>query len=303
MQKDSYTNSEFMLPVGEGHELYIVDWGNKTAKTTIIYLHGGPGGSMSDKAKAIFNPAIHRVIFFDQRGAGNSTPSGSLKNNTTQDLIEDITKIAKKLSIKKFYLYGTSWGSTLALAYATAYPKNVAGLVIGGVFTGSQQEINWLDQGYFKTFYPEVWQNYVDKTPKEFQNNPSAYHFDKALNGTTKEQKLSAYTYESVEGNLVRLDDRFAPETYDNYDPSKIRIEIHYLANSCFMMDRHILDNAHKLTMPVHIVQGRYDMVCPPATAHELHSKLPTSKLYWTLSGHAVEHEGANIFRAIFANL
>lgn len=303
MTPDAYINTEFDLPVGDGHTLHVWDWGNKEAQLVVISLHGGPGGQTKDKQKATFDPAKHRVILFDQRGCGLSTPYGSLEHNTTADLIEDISKIADKLGIKKFVLQGTSWGSTLALAYAVAHPERVRALLIGGVFTGSKAETDWLDQGRFQTFYPDVWRTYLEHTPAKYRDNPSAYHFDKVLHGTPEEQKLSGYAYDSMESSVMKLDDRFTPDSFDEYDPAGIRLEMYYMGNGCFMPDRHIFDNAHKLTMPVYIVQGRYDMVCPPAAAYELHRKLPNSQLYWTLSGHAVEHEGQNIFKAILANL
>lgn len=303
MQNDVYTNKQFMLNVGDGHSLNVIDWGNPKAKTKVIFLHGGPGGSVKDRYKAAFDPTRHHVIFFDQRGGGLSTPSGSLEHNTTQAMIEDISNIAKKVGFATFYLHGSSWGSTLALAYALAYPKKVRGLIVGGVFTGSRDEIDWLDSGRFRSFYPDVWQAYLERTPEAYLENPSAYHFDKAFNGTAKERKASSYAYECLEGGVIKLDDRFAAEDFETYDPSKIQIEMHYLANQCFMPDRHILNNAHTLKMPIWIVQGRYDMVCPPATAYELHQKAPNCKLYWTLAGHVPEHEGENVFRAIFAGI
>jgi proline iminopeptidase len=303
MQKDPYTIQELSIEVGDGHALHVYDWGNRDAAVPFIYLHGGPGSSVKDKDKAPYDPEQHRVIFFDQRGCGLSTPLGTLEHNTTEDLVSDISTIADTLQIERFNLHGTSWGSTLALAYALAHPQRVAALVVGGIFTGSQTEIDWLDQGQFKTFYPDVWQAYLERTPQPHRDNPSDYHFDKAINGTAEEQKLSAYAYECLESGVVKLDDRMRPEAYETYDPTGARIEMYYLSNRCFMPDRHILDNISSLTMPVHIVQGRYDMVCPPATAYELHQKLPSSRLYWTLSGHAVDHEGENIFRAIIAGL
>ena len=303
MQNDSFTNQEFMLDVGDGHQLHVVDWGNKDASVPYIHLHGGPGSQAKDKHKAPFDPAAQRVIFFDQRGCGLSTPYGLIENNTTQDLVADISKIADKLQIEKFSLHGTSWGSALALAYAIAHPERIAALVIGGVFTGSKFENDWIDRGHFKIFYPDVWQAYLDRTPEQYRDDPSAYHFDKVINGTPEEQKRSGYAYDCLESGIIRLDDRFQSEDFAEYDPASIRIEMHYLGKGCFMPDRYIFDNLAKLTMPIHVVQGRYDMVCPPATAYELHKKLPNSHLYWTLSGHAVEHEGENIFRAIIASL
>ncbi|CAN5148871.1 prolyl aminopeptidase [soil metagenome] len=303
MQKDAYTNQELMFEVGDGHQLYVYDWGNKDAATPIIFLHGGPGSAVKDRYKGAFDPLVQRVIFYDQRGCGSSTPFGSLENNTTTDLVSDISKIADELGINTFILNGNSWGSTLALAYANANPERVTALVIGGIFTGSKVETDWVDQGHFKTFYPEIWQKYVDSVPTEHRVNPSAFHFDKILNGTAEEQKLSAYAYERLEGGVMLFDDRQQADYFEDFDPAGTRIEVHYLANGCFMPDRYILKNAHKLTMPVHIVQGRYDMVCPPTTAYEIHRSLPNSQLYWTLGNHVVEHEGQNLFRSIIAGL
>ncbi|MGV9001653.1 MAG: alpha/beta fold hydrolase [Candidatus Saccharimonadaceae bacterium] len=303
MLKDVFTNQEFMFDVGDGHTLYVQDWGNKDAAVPTIFLHGGPGSQVKDRYKAAFNPKTQRVIFYDQRGCGQSSPAGSLENNTTQALIGDISKIADKLSISRFSLHGSSWGSTLSLAYAIAQPERVANLVIGGVFTGSKAETDWLDKGHFKTFYPDVWDAYVKRTPEEYQTNPSEYHFDKIINGTPEEQKLSGYAYACLESGVIQLDDRFTADDFETYDPAGIKIEMYYLSNGCFMPDRYILENTDKLTMPVYIVQGRYDMVCPPTTAYELHNKLANSKLCWTLSGHKVEHEGQNIFKTILSEL
>ena len=303
MQKDSYTNQELMLDVGDGHTLYIQDWGNPDAQTPIIFLHGGPGSQVKPKHKAVFDPETHRVIFFDQRGCGQSTPAGSLEHNTTDKLVQDITKIADEFGIETFTIHGTSWGSALALAYAIAYPTRVANLVIGGIFTGSKAEADWIDRGQFRNFFPEVWEAYLSRTPEQYRDNPSAYHFDKIFNGSLEEQKASSYAYGCLEGAVIKLDDRFEGEDYETYDPSGTRIEVFYLVNGCFLPDRYILDNAAILTMPVYIVQGRYDMVCPPATAYELHQKLPNSQIYWTLSGHHIEHEGQNIFKSIIAGL
>jgi len=303
MNKDQYVASEKMLDVGDGHTLYVQEWGNPEASVPVVFLHGGPGSQVKDRHKGAFDPKSQRVLFFDQRGCGKSTPIGSLENNTTDELIEDISKIADAFNAETFTIHGSSWGSTLALAYALAHPERVHALVIGGIFTGSKAETEWIDQGQFRTFFPDVWQAYLDRTPAEHHNDPSKYHFDKVINGASDEQKLSGYAYDCLESGIIQLDDRRTPEFYEEYDPVGIRIEMQYLANGCFMPDRYILDNAYKLTMPVHIVQGRYDMVCPPQTAHELHGSLTNSHLYWTLAGHKHEHEGENLFRSIFASL
>lgn len=303
MTPDNYTQSEFFLDVGQGHQLYVQDWGNPKAATPIVFLHGGPGSSAQDKHRELFEPRQQRVIFFDQRGCGRSLPYGSRQHNTTPDMIEDIEKIAKHLKLNKFILTGGSWGSCLALAYALTHPQPVKALVLRGIFTGSQAEIDWIDKGRFMNFFPDVWENYLKLTPEAHHANPSAYHFKRALGDDEAAAKESAYAYEQVEGALLKLDDRYHAEDFADYDPSGIQLEIHYLANRCFLPDRHILDNAHQLTMPAWLFQGRYDMVCPPTTAYELHQRLPNSWLTWTVSGHKDERESWTAIRNTLLHL
>lgn len=302
MQHDEHTISEQHVRVSKQHRLYVQEWGNPKGHP-VVFLHGGPGGQVKDKHKQLFDPKVHRVIFFDQRGCGQSQPYGSLESNTTQDLIADISLLADKFKLGKFTLYGGSWGSCLALAYAVTYPKNVASMVITGVLTGREQEIAWIDQGLFQTFYPDVWQRYLEATPAKYRSNPSEYHFGRILTGNETAQKESAYIYHNLEGGVIALDDRFTPETFEDFDPAGARVEVHYLHNDCFLPDNHIMRNAHKPTMPVIIVQGRYDMVCPPKTAYELHNKLPNSELITTLSGHMSEHEDYQLIRQALRNL
>lgn len=176
-------------------------------------------------------------------------------------------------------------------------------MVLRGIFTGSKAEINWLDQGQFQAFYPEVWERYVATTPKEHRKNPSKYHFEKAFGDDEALAKKSAYAYEHLEGNVIQLDDRPHFNDFETYDPTDIRVEMWYLKNGCFMPDRYILDSAHKLSMPVYLVQGRYDMVCPPKTAYELSQKLPNGHIVWTLDGHKPGHETWNLTRAYLDQL
>jgi proline iminopeptidase len=303
MTPDEYTLHETFLDVGDGHSLYIHDWGNAKAKLPIIFLHGGPGSGSKDKYKTGFDPEFQRVIFFDQRGCGRSLPYGSLEHNTTADLVEDIEKIATYLKLKKFVLNGGSWGCALALAYTIKYPQRVKAMVLSGIFTCSKAEIEWLDKGQFVKHFPDVWDIYVNETPKAQQANPSKYHFAQALGTDEAAAKASAYAYENLEGALLNLDDRFTPDKFDEYDPTGIKIEIHYLVNDCFLPDHYILHNASKLKMPIHLVQGRYDMVCPPITAYELHHKLPNSWLTWTTSGHKAERETWSVIRTLLLQL
>lgn len=287
MNSDSHTISEEMLEVDKGHSLYVQEWGSKTAKTTFIFLHGGPGSGCHDGYKEYFNPQKNRVIFFDQRGAGKSTPSGLLSGNTTNDLINDINTIATKYQLENFVLVGGSWGSTLALAYALKWPTKVIALILRGIFTGSQSEIDVIDKGHFKAFFPDVWQNLLDKTPPQQHDDPVAYHVLRALSDDPTAIRSSAYAMSELEGSLARLDDRVVPEDIETFSPESTRIELWYTSQRCFMPNNYILNNASKLTMPVWLIQGRYDAICPPITAYALSKSLPNNKLIWTLAGHS----------------
>ena len=298
MTPDKYTIAESMLDVGDGHQLYVHDWGNQAAQP-ILFLHGGPGGASQDHHKSNFDPTKQRVIFFDQRGCGRSLPLGSLEHNTTADLVEDIEKISVHLGLNTFTVTGGSWGSCLALAYSLAHPERVAALVLHGVFTGSRSEIDWLDSGKFRTFFPDVWEDYLKATPLASRNEPSKYHAAQILGQDDETAKQSAYAYQRLEGSLVKLDDRFTMEPFETYDPMSIRIETHYLQHGCFMPDNFVLDNAARLNLPVWLVQGRYDMVCPPIAAYKLHNALPNSHLVWTINGHKAEHEAATVLRLL----
>lgn len=305
MTPDQHTNKEFFIDVGDGHQLYVYDWGNPKG-LPVIFLHGGPGGAVSDHCKRVFEPKKHRVIFFDQRGCGKSLPYGGLKHNTTSKLIEDITKIADQVKFKQFVLDGCSWGSCLAFAYALANPKRVKALVLSGVFTGSQREMDYVDEGGFASHFPEVWQRYLATVPKNHRKSPTKYHYARILGNDEKAARQSACAYQNLEGALLSLDDRSSTVSADDptFDPTYSRILAHYLSNGCFMPDKHILANAHKLTMPVWMVQGRYDMACPPVTAYELHQKMPSSNLLWTIGGHRqTEHETQNLRRTILLQL
>jgi len=304
MDKDNFTNKIFYLDVGEGHKLWIHDWGNKHAKTPILFLHGGPGAGVNNGHQGYFNPEKQRVIFYDQRGSGKSKPAGSLRSNTTEHCIDDINKITGKLGIKKFIITGGSWGSCLALAYALKHPSKVKALVLRGIFTGSKREIDYLDKGEFRAFFPDVWDDYLQRTPAEHHDDPTAYHQKMYKSKDKAAAKASAYAYSELESALLGLDDRFHSEDYDSFDPAAISIELHYLSNGCFMPDRLILDNAHKIPVPTWLIQGRYDAVCPPITAYEMHKALPSSHLIWTIAGHKGSDRGIHdVSKAILEQL
>lgn len=287
MTPDQYTIEETMLAVGDGHQLYVQVWGNNDAAETFIWLHGGPGSGSKDKHKTIFDPLRHRVIFFDQRGCGKSLPYGSREHNDTDAQVQDINALADHFNAPTFTLVGGSWGSCLALVYAIRYPQRVNRLVLRGIFTGRKSEVDFVDQGGCRDFFPDAWQAFVDSVPSRFKDRPAAYHLPRLLGDDPKAAKQAAYAYSNLEGSLVSLDDRPSSEDYETFDPNGTILEYHYISNGCFIPEGYIMDNAAALTMPIDIVQGRYDAVCPPVTAYELHQKLPNSRLFWAQAGHA----------------
>lgn len=295
MTPDEFTSQEFFLDVGDGHQVYVFDWGNPRASIPIVYLHGGPGNGCDDRSKKGFDPKTQRVIFHDQRGAGKSLPSGSLENNTTRHLVADIEKIAQRLDLDKFVLVGGSWGSTLALCYGIAHPERVAGMVINGVFMAAKADQEWLVSGEWRRFFPDIWEEFAASVPPEHRQAPMAYHLKQVASGDPEAVKKSAYAYETMELALLKLDDRYEPGPYETYEPKAILIEMHYDAHDFFLPEGYILRHAKKLTMPVKLLAGRYDMITPPQAVHELSKALSDGQLIWTVNGHLRQHEARNI--------
>ncbi len=289
MNRDQFTISEQWLETSDGQMIYTQDWGNREANEVNIFLHGGPGGSSRDNHKMPFDPIYDRVIFFDQRGCGKSLPYGSLKNNQTNYLVNDINLIADHFGLKSFNLVGGSWGSCLALVYGIKYPKRINKMYLNGIFTARQTEIDYLNNGLFRTFYPDIWQSYLKTVPTKYQSNPTAYHFKKIFSKDLDSVKKSAYAYAKLESSIVRLDDRqtMIDSDFKDFDPSSTIIEASYMDHNCFLEEGYIFQNSAKLQMPIYLIQGRYDMICPPVTAYELSSLLPESTIIMTNAGHS----------------
>ena len=302
MNPDKYTLSDTLLDVGDGHKIYVHDWGNSQAMP-VIFLHGGPGVGCSDRHKARFDPEKQRVIFIDQRGSGQSTPPGKTANNTTDHLVDDINRVADHLKLKKFTLTGTSWGACLALVFAIRHPERVQALVIGGVYTGTKTETDYIVSGGFRNHFPDVWDAFVARTPDKHKSNPGEYHLNQAFEANGEAAKKSVYAFSELEGSLLSLDDRRTPQDYEEFDPEAMRIELHYLKNDCFLPDDYIINHADKLNVPVWIVQGRYDMVCPPLTAYELNKRLPKSTLIWTVAGHGNDRANYDVIRTMLLQI
>ena len=274
------------------HEIYYEQCGNPKGKPA-IFLHGGPGGGCGSLSRRFFDPKKYRIILFDQRGCGRSKPHTCLEDNTTWHLIEDIETIRERLSIKKWLVFGGSWGSTLAIAYAQKYPNNVSQMVLRGIFMLRQKELQWFYQYGASEMYPEAWQGFLKEIPENERDNLiEAYR--KIFYGKNKEKQLSAAkAWSKWEASC----------SFINHNPDAVKesinaefalafalIENHYFVNKGFLENENqLLDNVDIIrNIPTIIVQGRYDVVCPPTTAYELHSKWPESELVIApFSGHS----------------
>lgn len=288
-------NQEF-LKVSDIHTIYFEECGNPNGKPA-LFIHGGPGGGIQPSYRQYFNPDKYRVILVDQRGCGKSTPFAELRENTTQNLIEDFEKIRKKLNIDKWMLFGGSWGSTLGLAYAQAYPEVVTELVLRGIFLGREKELSWLYQHGASMVFPDMWEKYIEPIPVEQRKDfISAYH--SILTGDDEKLKQQAAVAWSVwEASTSKLFvDKKSIDRYgeDKFSLAFARIECHYFKNKLFIEEAQLLNEAYKIKdIPGVIVQGRYDMVCPAVSAWDLHKVWPKAELDIIAdAGHSISELG-----------
>ncbi len=270
------------LDVGDGHQLYYEQSGKADGIPAIV-LHGGPGGGSGPKLRQFFDPSRYRIVIFDQRGAGRSRPHASLENNTTPHLIADIERLRESLSIPRWQVFGGSWGSTLALAYAQAHPDRVTQLVLRGIFMLRPKELHWFYQHGASEIYPDAWQHYLAPIPQDERGNLlEAYH--RRLTHADETVRLEAARAWSIwEGSTSFLHPSEEART-EFGEPARAlsmaRIECHYFLNQGFMEPDQLLSNIDRIRhIPGVIVQGRYDVVCPAASAWELHAAWPESEL------------------------
>ena len=286
--------SETMEMTG-GHRLYVEQCGNPKG-VPVVVLHGGPGGGCSPSMRRYFNPDKFRIILFDQRGCGRSTPFASVEHNTTWDLVADIERIRARLGIEKWVVFGGSWGATLSLLYGQAHPERVLSMVLRGVFTMTKAELNWFYGGGAGAFWPEAWALFKGIIPAKEQGDLiSAYH--KRLFGDDKEAAdQAARIWTGWENTLATLVSNGRMQgAGPRHAQAFARIENHYFSHNGWLEHEHqIEENMPRLHgIKSYIVQGRYDMVCPPHTAHKIHHAWPESDLRMVnLAGHAMSETG-----------
>ena len=274
------------------HSIYYEQCGNPNGKPA-IFLHGGPGAGAGKLSRRFFDPKKYRIILFYQRGCGKSKPHTCLEDNTTWHLVGDMESIRKKLNIKQWLVFGGSWGSTLALAYAQSHPDRVTELVLRGIFMLRQKELQWFYQYGASEMYPEAWKGFLDEIPTEKRSNLiEAYR--EIFSGEDKEKRLSAAKawskWEASTSFINHNPDAVKESVNAEFALAFALIENHYFINNGFLdHENQLLDNVDLIRhIPATIIQGRYDTVCPPTTAYELHTRWPETDLKIApFSGHS----------------
>lgn len=270
------------LKVSELHEIFYQLGGNPMGKPVMV-IHGGPGGGCSPDMFRFFDPEKFHIVLHDQRGAGQSRPYAEIKENTTQYLVEDIEKLRKHLDLGKVVLFGGSWGSTLALAYAETYPQNVSGMILRGVFTGSRQEIDHFYHGATARYFPENYERLLQYIDDPDQKNYPIQLLKKIQSSDPEVRQKYALAWGKYEIKMAVLyiPDRAVENIFKEWNPYDFALlENYYMANNCFLEDGELLNNTDRIKdIPAVIVNGRYDVICPPITAYKLHKKLPKSEL------------------------
>ncbi|KAB8058480.1 prolyl aminopeptidase [Janthinobacterium sp. FT14W] len=271
-------NRHGMLAVDDIHTIYWEECGNPDG-IPVLFLHGGPGAGLSPQHRRFFDPQRYRVILFDQRGAGKSTPLGEWRNNTTQLLIEDIERLRAQFGITQWLVFGGSWGSTLALAYGQAHPEACLGFVLRGIFLCTQAEIDWFIDGV-RWFYPELYEEFAAPIPAEERGDLLAAYVKRILSSDPAVYWPAARAWSRFEGRRVYLMPQPEDAPNDALDLGVGRLESHYMANLGFFEEDQLIRNMARIAhLPAVIVQGRYDAICPPLSAYRLQQAWPGAQL------------------------
>ena len=284
-------NRQGMLAVDDLHTIYWEECGNPDG-IPVLFLHGGPGAGLSPQHRRFFDPQRYRVIVFDQRGAGKSTPLGEWRSYTTHLLIDDIETLRAQFGIAQWLVFGGSWGSTLALAYGQAHPEACLGFVLRGIFLCTQAEIDWFIEGV-RWFYPELYEEFAALIPQAERGDLLAAYVKRILSSDPEVYWPAARAWSRFEGRRVYLMPQPEDASNDALDLGVGRLESHYMANLGFFEEDQLICNLHRIAhLPAVIVQGRYDAICPPLSAYRLHQAWPGSQLEMIPdAGHgALEH-------------
>ena len=266
------------LPSVDGHEIYYEQCGNPNGHP-VLFFHGGPGAGCDVKDRKYFDPKKWRVILHDQRGCGRSEPFGEIKNNTTQDLVKDAKRLTDHLGISKAVFWGGSWGSTMALLTAIEYPELVSGMVLRGIFLGERGELDYSINGLPARHYPEKWFRFIKDVPLIYYLDPVPFFLKKILYGTSEDHARFSRQWSNFEDACLRL----VPLTYEEIEKGTSRaeaeaialLETYYFVNNCFIENGFILKNVYKIPkVPVSIIHGRYDVICPAMSAWKLRQAL-----------------------------
>ena len=283
------------LNVSKKHAIYYEECGNPEGYP-VVFLHGGPGSGCNPTQRRFFDPSFYRIILLDQRGCGRSTPLGCTEDNNIDLLVQDIETLKHHLNLKEWLVFGGSWGSTLAIAYAIAHPSAVTGLILRGIFLSRPSELDWF-LGEVKRFYPECWEKLLSFLTKEEQKFPLQSYSTRVFSDDIKIAGPAAIAWNAFESSIMSLLPR--PATSQNTTPVEVeiaraKVQIHYILNQCFVGERDLLAEATTLSaIPTTIIQGRYDMVCPPISAWELKKAMPHAKFEMVAdAGHSAMEAG-----------
>ncbi len=284
-----------MMDVGDGHEIYVEQCGSVTGAPVLV-LHGGPGGGCSPAMRRYFDPEAFRVVLFDQRGCGRSRPHATVSANTTWHLVADIERIRTALGIDRWAIFGGSWGATLGLIYAQSHSDRVAYLALRGVFLAMQRELDWFYGGGAGQFWPEQWQRFVELVPEDERDDLLGAYNRRLFSGNLPEETRFARAWAAWENALASVEsDGISGDSPADYARAFARLENHYFVNGAFLdEDGQILRDMDKIAdIPGMVVQGRYDMICPPISAHRLARAWPEGRLQMVKSaGHALSEPG-----------
>ncbi|MGK7394039.1 MAG: prolyl aminopeptidase [Candidatus Cyclobacteriaceae bacterium M3_2C_046] len=278
------------LSVGKGHQLYWETYGKPTG-IPVLFLHGGPGNGFSEQDRQFFDPDLFFVIFFDQRGCGRSKPYACLEHNTTHLILQDIETLLNYLKINKCLLLGGSWGSTLSLLFAIKNPDKVQGMILRGVFPAHKAAHDHFIQGGTASYFPEVWQRFIDPVPPLDQEDIARFYFNQMQSEDQDIRTKYAYEWAHYGTCLARMDfdmDQVKMELHQEDYLAPAVLQAYYASHQFFLPENYIYHHLKILKdIPIRIIQGRYDLVCPPIFAWEIHQQLSQSELFLVIAGHA----------------